>query len=107
MNATSLSCRSQVQPMENDLSRLLQKSLLQVENSLRRFLNLLPGMAYRCVVENNYEYRLAVMFLLAAGAALLFARFSTQIYLVALCGFLLSVFNMAGGFILFSYTAES
>ncbi|MDR0816457.1 MAG: MFS transporter [Desulfovibrio sp.] len=50
---------------------------------------------------------LAVMFLLAGSAALLFSQFSTHIYLAALCGFLIAVFNMAGGFILFSYTAES
>jgi putative MFS transporter len=50
---------------------------------------------------------LALMYLLSAGMSLLFAFFSTNIHIVALCGFLLSVFNMAGGFILFSYTAES
>lgn len=50
---------------------------------------------------------LALMYALAAVLSLLFAAFSTHIYLAALCGFLLSVFNMAGSFILFSYTAES
>ena len=50
---------------------------------------------------------LAVVFLLAAVMALLFSKYSTQFYTVALCGFLLSVFNMAGNFITFSYTAES
>jgi putative MFS transporter len=50
---------------------------------------------------------LAIMYLLASGMSVLFAFFSTNIHIVALCGFLLSVFNMAGGFILFSYTAES
>lgn len=50
---------------------------------------------------------LIVTFLLAGVMSLLFAKFSTQFYLVALCGFLLSVFNMAGNFITFSYTAES
>ena len=50
---------------------------------------------------------LAIMFASASLAALLFAKFSTDFYLAAICGFLLSVFNMAGSFILFSYTAES
>jgi len=50
---------------------------------------------------------LALMYVLAAVMALLFAQFSTHFAIVALCGFLLSMFNMAGGFILFSYTAES
>jgi putative MFS transporter len=50
---------------------------------------------------------LAITYMLAAVMALLFAHFSTNFAMVALCGFLLSVFNMAGGFILFSYTAES
>lgn len=50
---------------------------------------------------------LAAMYALSACMAMVFANFSTQIYLVALAGFLLSVFNMAGGFILFSYCAES
>lgn len=50
---------------------------------------------------------MAIMYVLAACMALVFAKFSTHIYLVALAGFLLSVFNMSGSFILFSYTAES
>lgn len=50
---------------------------------------------------------LAIMLALAACASLLFANVSTNFYLAALCGFLFSVFNMAGSFILFSYTAES
>lgn len=50
---------------------------------------------------------LAATYSLAGVASLLFANFSTHFYLVALLGFLFSVFNMAGGFILFSYTAES
>ncbi|MDR3363291.1 MAG: hypothetical protein LBO64_10720 [Desulfovibrio sp.] len=48
-----------------------------------------------------------VMYLLAAVMALCFSAFYDNFYSVALCGFLLSVFNMAGGFIMFSYTAES
>lgn len=50
---------------------------------------------------------LCVMFVLAGAMSLVFANFSTNIYLVAAAGFFLSVFNMAGGFILFSYCAES
>lgn len=50
---------------------------------------------------------LAVMFLLAACMALLFAHGSGNIFIAGLSGFFLSVFNMAGSFILFSYTAES
>jgi len=50
---------------------------------------------------------MVLMYALAAVMALLFAQFSTHFAIVALCGFLLSVFNLAGGFIMFSYTAES
>jgi putative MFS transporter len=50
---------------------------------------------------------LAAMYVLAACACPLFAFFSAGPRLAALCGFLLSAFNMAGGFILFSYAAES
>jgi putative MFS transporter len=50
---------------------------------------------------------LAAMYLLASGASLLFAFSTANVFHAALCGFLLSAFNMAGGFILFSYTAES
>lgn len=50
---------------------------------------------------------LVAMFTGAAIMSLLFSQFSTNFAFVAVCGFLLSVFNMAGGFIIFSYTAES
>ena len=50
---------------------------------------------------------LSIMYALAGVMALLFSVYSTHFYIVALCGFLLSVFNMAGSFIMFSYTAES
>ncbi len=36
----------------------LQKRLNEMEASHTRLLNHLPGMAYRCVVERNYEYRM-------------------------------------------------
>ena len=50
---------------------------------------------------------LALMFLGASITAFLFGQFSENFYLTAALGFMLSVFNMAGSFILFSYTAES
>lgn len=50
---------------------------------------------------------LAFVFFMAAAMSLLFAYSYSNIYVVALSGFLLSVFNLAGSFILFSYTAES
>ncbi len=50
---------------------------------------------------------IAATLTLSACAAYLFAQVSTHFYLVAACGFILSVFNMASNFMLFSYTAES
>ncbi|WP_084515937.1 MFS transporter [Desulfovibrio cuneatus] len=44
---------------------------------------------------------------LSALCAYLFGVFAEHVYFVALCGFLLSVFNMAISFMVFSYTAES
>ncbi len=38
--------------------KTLQKRLDEIEASHTRLLNHLPGMAYRCVVERNYEYRM-------------------------------------------------
>jgi len=38
--------------------KTLQKRLDEMEASHTRLLNHLPGMAYRCVVERNYEYRM-------------------------------------------------
>lgn len=46
-------------------------------------------------------------FALAGASAYLFSLFAEHFYFVAVFGFLLSVFNMAGGFMLLSYTAES
>lgn len=50
---------------------------------------------------------LAAMFTCAALIALAFANFTFNIYFSAALGFILSIFNMAGSFILFSYCAES
>lgn len=44
--------------MENEAYKSLQKRLNEVEASHSRLLNHLPGMAYRCVVERSYEYRM-------------------------------------------------
>jgi PAS domain S-box-containing protein len=44
--------------MENDAFKILQQRLDEVEASHARLLNHLPGMAYRCVVERSYEYRM-------------------------------------------------
>lgn len=44
---------------------------------------------------------------LAAACAYLFGIFAEHVYFVAVCGFMLSVFNMAASFMVFSYTAES
>jgi transcriptional regulator with PAS, ATPase and Fis domain len=44
--------------MENEAYKILQKRLDEVEASHTRLLNHLPGMAYRCVVERSYEYRM-------------------------------------------------
>lgn len=44
--------------MKNDSYKTLQKRLDEVEASHARLLNHLPGMAYRCVVERSYEYRM-------------------------------------------------
>lgn len=44
--------------MENDAYQILQQRLDEVEASHARLLNHLPGMAYRCVVERSYEYRM-------------------------------------------------
>ncbi len=44
--------------MDNEAYKLLQKRLNEMEASHTRLLNHLPGMAYRCVVERNYEYRM-------------------------------------------------
>jgi|GEM_PF-292321 len=41
-----------------DAYKILQKRLDEMEASHTRLLNHLPGMAYRCVVERNYEYRM-------------------------------------------------
>jgi len=43
--------------MENAY-KILQDRLDEVEASHTRLLNHLPGMAYRCVVERSYEYRM-------------------------------------------------
>lgn len=50
---------------------------------------------------------LAVMFAFASAAAFCFTLVSTNVVAVGIAGFFLSVANMCGGFILFSYTAES
>lgn len=44
--------------MKNEAYNILQKRLDEVEASHARLLNHLPGMAYRCVVERSYEYRM-------------------------------------------------
>lgn len=44
--------------MHDDAYRILQQRLDEVEASHARLLNHLPGMAYRCVVERSYEYRM-------------------------------------------------
>lgn len=46
-------------------------------------------------------------FALSALCSYLFGVLAEHVYFVALCGFMLSVFNMAGSFMVFSYTAES
>ena len=49
---------------------------------------------------------LIAAYVAAAVMSFLFGQFSTHFYIVAACGFFFSVFNLAGSFILFSYTAE-
>ncbi len=44
--------------MENKAYKILQQRLDEVEASHARLLNHLPGMAYRCVIERNHEYRM-------------------------------------------------
>ena len=44
--------------MDTSAYELLQQRLNEVEASHARLLNHLPGMAYRCVVERSYEYRM-------------------------------------------------
>ncbi len=46
-------------------------------------------------------------FLGAGVCAYLFGQFAEHFIFVAICGFALSVFNMSGSFMVFSYTAES
>jgi putative MFS transporter len=50
---------------------------------------------------------IATAYTLSGAAAWTFAQVAAHFYLAALCGFMLSVFSMAAGFTLFSYTAES
>ena len=50
---------------------------------------------------------LAATIFAASLASLCFANFSTNFYIVALCGFLFSIASMSSSFILFTYTAES
>lgn len=50
---------------------------------------------------------LICMFIGGAVTTYAFAQFINNFYLTAFLGFMLSVFNMAGGFILFTYAAES
>ena len=49
---------------------------------------------------------LCAMFIGCSISAFLFGQFAEHFYITAALGFLLSVFNLAGSFILFSYTAE-
>ncbi|UZP66617.1 sigma 54-interacting transcriptional regulator [Desulfovibrio mangrovi] len=44
--------------MERKAYEILQQRLNEIEASHTRLLNHLPGMAYRCVVERSYEYRM-------------------------------------------------
>ncbi|WBF66229.1 sigma 54-interacting transcriptional regulator [Desulfovibrio subterraneus] len=44
--------------MKSTSYEILQQRLNEVEASHTRLLNHLPGMAYRCVVERSYEYRM-------------------------------------------------
>jgi transcriptional regulator with PAS, ATPase and Fis domain len=44
--------------MKSEAYKILQERLDEIEASHTRLLNHLPGMAYRCVVERSYEYRM-------------------------------------------------
>lgn len=44
--------------MSSETLLQMQRRLMQVEGSLARLLNHLPGMAYRCRVSDNFEYTL-------------------------------------------------